>query len=128
MQVNRTILILLSFLLLNSTTELHQLWKLPLLARHYREHCKKEPTLNFFAFLKLHYSNQTGHNDNDESRDRELPFKSTGTLAHTDISDFTKKVTLPSYSSTNCPVANTYHPEGIVCKKAFSIFRPPRFS
>lgn len=126
--MNKAILIFLSLLLLNSTTELHQLWKLPLLSRHYQEHYKKDPTLNFFTFLKIHYSNPNMHTDNDDSKDRELPFKSTGTIAHTDISDFTIKLILSSDSNNNFPVANTYHPEGILCHKAFSIFHPPRFS
>ncbi|OSZ80097.1 hypothetical protein CAP36_02210 [Chitinophagaceae bacterium IBVUCB2] len=126
--MNRIVFIFLSLLLLNGTTEFHQVWKLPLLARHYGEHCKKDPHLDFFSFLKTHYLNQAGHKDDDDNRDRELPFKSTGTIAHTDISDFTKKVTLFVPSINNCIVANTYHPEGMVCHKAFSIFHPPRFS
>ena len=39
--MNKIVLIFFSLLLLNSTTEMHQLWKLPLLAQHYKEHNKK---------------------------------------------------------------------------------------
>lgn len=126
--MNKIVLIFFSLLLLNSTTEMHQLWKLPLLAQHYKEHNKIDPNLSFFEFLKIHYSNPTGHKDNDDSKDRELPFKSTGTISHTDITDITKKTTSASQSIKYDVVANTFHPEGILCHKAFSIFHPPRFS
>ena len=58
-----------------STTELHQLMKLPFMVEHYFEHKNKNNSLTFFEFLIRHYSNVTVL-DEDYSKDMKLPFKS----------------------------------------------------
>lgn len=60
---------------LTATTELHQLLRLPLLIEHYLQHRAQDASLDFIAFLKLHYSDNA-HADSDAQEDRQLPFKS----------------------------------------------------
>lgn len=67
------ILFLTSYLL--STTELHQLLKVPSLFEHYLEHKTKNQNITFADFIYLHYS-QESDNDGDTSKDMKLPFKS----------------------------------------------------
>lgn len=57
-----------------SNTSFNQIFKLPLLIEHYREHRALNYTVTFFEFLAMHY----GGNDNDprdDAKDHSLPFK-----------------------------------------------------
>ncbi len=69
--------IIISFLILyiNSTTELYQLLKLPVLLEHFFEHQSQNSNLTFIAFLSMHYSQVDDH-DGDKEKDNKLPFKS----------------------------------------------------
>jgi hypothetical protein len=58
-----------------STTELHQLAKLPLLLEHFGEHKEQNNQLTFLEFLTIHYSGET-NKDADYEKDMQLPFKS----------------------------------------------------
>lgn len=60
---------------LNSTTELHQLLKIPILIEHFCEHQSQNSTLSFFEFLSMHYSKNNMHHGVSE-KDSKLPFKS----------------------------------------------------
>ncbi len=60
--------------LLAQTTELHEFVKLPILFEHYAEHQQRDSKLKFLDFLSMHYWGDD-LNDNDDSRDMELPFK-----------------------------------------------------
>jgi hypothetical protein len=55
-----------------STTELHQLLKLPILIEHFKEHKAQDNDLSFLDFLSLHYSQEFDH----DKTDNKLPFKS----------------------------------------------------
>lgn len=117
---------MLSLLLLNGATELHQLWKLPLLAKHYNQHCKENPTMSLFRFLKIHYSDREHPNDHDDNEDNKLPFKSDGTITHIDIPTVVKRyIPLPALLMEN-PFTASLHAEGVPCDRPFSIFHPPR--
>ncbi|MEI2737887.1 MAG: hypothetical protein V9F01_03780 [Chitinophagaceae bacterium] len=123
--MNKIVAIVLSLLLLNSATELHQLWKLPLLAKHYQQHHREDPSLSLFEFLKLHYSAMEHPNDNDDNEDNNLPFKSAGDITHTDIPVAVKKEVPAPALIPNQPGKNTRHSEGTPCDRSFSIFHPP---
>ena len=58
-----------------STTELHQLAKLPILIAHFGEHKQQNNQLTFLDFLNIHYSGET-KKDADHEKDMNLPFKS----------------------------------------------------
>ena len=123
----KIIVILLSALMLNGTTEIHQLWKLPSLVQHYLHHQNEDPSVSFISFLKIHYTDKDHPNDNDDNEDNELPFKSIGTISHLDTPLLEKKVVASaSYFPKEKP--STYFPEGIPNHRSFSIFHPPRIA
>lgn len=60
-------------LYLFTATEFKQLFKLPTLIEHYKEHQQKNKHISFFSFIKMHYSK--GVLDDDYTKDQQLPFK-----------------------------------------------------
>lgn len=69
---NIAVAFLLSIYLFSST-QLVELFKLPSLYEHYREHRSENPTINFLEFIQLHYT--SNHNPSD-TKHADLPFKS----------------------------------------------------
>ncbi|MBS1525338.1 MAG: hypothetical protein JST19_06805 [Bacteroidetes bacterium] len=67
-----TILLLTAYLF--STTELHQLLKLPVVFEHFAEHQKQNKNISFLQFLDMHYMHGSPK-DKDYSEDMKLPFK-----------------------------------------------------
>ncbi len=61
-------------LYLFSTTEFHELLKLPAMASHYQEHQKEMPNITFWKFICIHYT-QGEVQDHDHDKDMKLPFK-----------------------------------------------------
>lgn len=57
-----------------STTELHQLFKLPILFQHFAEHKSRDSKVSLVEFLSMHYWGDD-LNDDDNDRDMQLPFK-----------------------------------------------------
>ena len=58
-----------------STTELHQLLKLPVLVEHFAEHKSANQSVTLWRFLCMHYAHGNVH-DADYEKDMKLPFKS----------------------------------------------------
>lgn len=58
-----------------STTELHQLLKLPFLVEHFIDHKKQNSSITFLEFLDKHYAKGKVV-DEDYAEDMRLPFKS----------------------------------------------------
>jgi hypothetical protein len=56
-----------------TSTELIELTKLPSLVGHFTEHRAENQSLSLFQFIKLHYSDESHHHDENDKR---LPFKS----------------------------------------------------
>lgn len=63
------------FIYLFSTTELHQLLKLPMLFEHYTEHLEENKQITLWQFFYIHYAMDHGK-DADHGKDMKLPFKS----------------------------------------------------
>ena len=63
-------------LYLLSSTEAHQLLKLPVVFQHYAEHKQENKSISFIQFLAMHYLHGSPK-DKDYSRDMQLPFKSS---------------------------------------------------
>lgn len=59
---------------LTTSTELHELFKIPLLFYHFQEHQAKNKELTIFSFLHEHYSGEIP-TDTDWQKDSKLPFK-----------------------------------------------------
>jgi hypothetical protein len=66
--------ILLFTAYLFSTTELHQLLKLPMVFIHFAEHQKENKSISFLRFLDMHYMHGSPR-DKDYNEDMKLPFK-----------------------------------------------------
>ena len=74
-KLKKTSAIFFFIIYLFSTTEAHQLLKLPLIFEHFSEHQKENKQITITEFLKIHYLNPTVK-DKDYDKDMQLPFKS----------------------------------------------------
>jgi hypothetical protein len=72
--VKRLVAALFLFTYISSTTEFHEVLRLPLLFEHYAEHKIKVNDLTFWEFLTMHYKTDVAHDDHDN----QLPFKVPG--------------------------------------------------
>lgn len=125
--MKRYIFFLATILFLGSSTELHELARIPALLKHYSHHRSENPSLSLLDFLKLHYAGNHP-DDNDESEDKGLPFKSGESMIHTDIplAIITRSGENPfNYLNEK---AITCHPEGALLQRSVSIFHPPRLA
>lgn len=123
--MRRQVFLITAILFLVSSTELHELVRLPRLVVHYIHHHSEDGSLSLAGFLQLHY--RSDHpDDQDDNEDRQLPFKSGPDILTTDL---TAVVPLPAYPRHSSPVVTSktgYCPEGIPLHRAYSVFRPPR--
>lgn len=81
-----------------STTELHQLLKLPMVFEHFADHSKENKNISFLQFLDMHYMHGSPR-DKDYSEDMKLPFKTaddcTATLSPVLIPQILKTLAIP---------------------------------
>jgi len=124
--MKKLILIISSVLFLSSSTELHELFRLPLLLEHYGQHRSNDPDISFLDFLKIHYSGNHP-NDNDDSDDNELPFKS-GSITHIDSPVPLQRESCEKKFFFLSEKHGIQFTEGLPDNKFFSIFHPPRFA
>jgi len=73
--LKKLIAILFCCAYLFSTTELHELIKLPLLIEHFAEHREQNKHITSWRFLYIHYAMEDVK-DADYDKDMKLPFKS----------------------------------------------------
>ncbi len=66
---------ILLFTLTMSSWPVEQIGQLPVLFAHFKEHRIWNPDIHFIQFLTEHYISND-HNEGDNDRDRQLPFKS----------------------------------------------------
>lgn len=116
------------FVYLFSTTEMHQLVKLPFLLEHFKEHQQNNKSLSFFDFLEIHYFNE-GSNHQKSHEKSNLPFKNfqdnhpnfVFNLPN-NIDAFVSKPTLPNFFQKS---AFSYQ-INITSKFKISIWQPPK--
>ena len=123
-QMKRTVSIVLICIYAFSFTELHQLFKLPVLIQHFNEHQKLNGDLTFFQFLTLHYTTPQNHDEHDA----ELPFKDFGhcTVVQTVILPYAKielKEKTPTVSAISYAV---FYKKIIPSSYLSEIWQPPR--
>ncbi len=78
--MRRALVYLLLFSFISSISELHEVFKLPELIKHYQSHCSKSPDLTFAEFLSRHYSEE--EEGKVVSEHERLPFKSHDEFCH----------------------------------------------
>lgn len=75
--MRKRIAILFLSIYLCSTTEAHELLKIPVVFQHFIEHQQEDPQISPIQFLQIHYM-QGDVKDKDYDRDMQLPFKTAG--------------------------------------------------
>lgn len=75
--MRKRIAILFLSIYLCSTTEAHELLKIPVVFQHFIEHQKEDPSISALQFFQIHYL-QGNVKDKDYDRDMQLPFKTAG--------------------------------------------------
>ncbi|NUM30997.1 MAG: hypothetical protein HUU47_01585 [Bacteroidetes bacterium] len=74
--MKKVLAILLIFSFLSANTELHQLYKLPVLIHHFFEHKNQNHNESLSSFLLEHYtSDKPSHCNNANKDHKNLPFK-----------------------------------------------------
>lgn len=118
--------ILFLLIFLSSSTELHQLLRLPVLFSHYHEHKRDNEKISFMDFIVFHYfSGDTGDTDFTH---RELPFK----VDHSEALHISLAI-LPSCAAEPfVPLFNPESTKGIYKRQLFlssvlpSVWQPPK--
>lgn len=119
------ILIISSVMFISSSTELHELFRLPLLLEHYLQHRSENGHLSLVDFLKIHYS-ENHPNDQDDDDDNQLPFKSKESSIHLDTAVPFHRGTEEKQVFPPAKKLIILYAEGVPVNRSFSIFRPPR--
>lgn len=99
--MKRAIVIFLTALFFISSTEFHELLKVPVLVTHYLEHKSETPDLTLAEFFSSHYSSNNTK-DEDYARDSQLPFKAAEHLSSSItvfLSHFGVKLPVPNFNS-----------------------------
>ncbi|MFA6060709.1 MAG: hypothetical protein WC756_21110 [Taibaiella sp.] len=121
-----TILLLTAFLF--STTELHQLLKLPVVFEHFAQHRKENKSISFLEFLDMHYMHGSPR-DKDYKEDMKLPFKTadnyTATVSPALVSQLLPALAFPVICSaeTKLPVFDLWFNHAAHLS---GIWQPPR--
>ncbi len=103
--VKKALAYILLFLLAADVTELHQLFKLPILFQHFSEHKERNTQVGFVDYLAMHYWGDD-MDDDDNDRDMQLPFKKAD--VHITQPVFLPTVRLFSTKALVLPVTKTY--------------------
>jgi len=107
---------------------LDEVFKVPLLFTHFREHRQRDNNINLLDFLAMHYFDGNDRNDQDQDRDMQLPFK------HLDDHLSFEILVLPLYKTSFengrpfilqriSPVA--FHDFNVLDPALVCVFRPP---
>ena len=109
-----------------SSTELHELLRIPMLVSHYNQHSRQDASMSVGDFLQLHYT-ATHPDDKDDQDDRELPFKSLAGINHLDQQWPSPILFVTVPYSPQQTVYNVFYQQGAPAHFVDGIFHPPRF-
>ncbi len=112
-----------------ASTEIAQLFKLPVLIHHYLEHHDDDNGISFMGFLHKHYSEGISHSSHNNEH-KELPFKTHQSIfAQVNL---VFQVPVGYESKIDKPISKDkiiIYPETFHCSFAISkIWQPPRIS
>lgn len=127
--MKRAIAILLLVVYMVSLTDIVQMMKLPAFFEHYAEHKQANKSITFLEFLHMHYAHGDV-NDEDQAKDRKLPFKSPSSCACISIVEY---VPLNNGGINIAPISidtykyRIYSEDFISSSFLSSIWQPPKF-
>ncbi|MCS3800813.1 hypothetical protein [Niastella sp. OAS944] len=105
--------------------QLAQLTKLPVLLEHFKEHRQRDANVTVMEFLAMHYWGQD-INDNDDSRDKQLPFKDQTVIHFSSYYISFHHIEAPApvavFIHAKSPSLQVYYPDTV----PGALFRPPQ--
>nr|MBZ1362614.1 hypothetical protein [Dyadobacter fermentans] len=114
------------FMVILDTTSFCQVYKIPLLLKHFAEHQSLNREITFADFLSMHYLGKD-LDDNDDDKDMQLPFKKVE--AHTSNFIFVPNTPVFTFKRVYLPIKAEYGPavpQVDYSTVLGSLFRPPR--
>jgi hypothetical protein len=106
-----------------ASTELHQVFKLPLLFQHYTEHKVQVQEMTFLEFLVMHYKSDVAHDD----QDMKLPFKDCHHSATSSITAIpVQKISIQAPASPPGEKLRAINQNPFHSSFLDEIFQPPR--
>lgn len=117
----------ISFLVLyiNSNTEFHEMFRLPILLEHYRQHKQKVNDISFWDFLVMHYKSNVSH----DSDDNQLPFKDPGhSFTAPTVALLIHKMVLKETVTSSKTDHSSSYSETFIASHLSDIFQPPKIS
>lgn len=101
--------------------------KLPIVFQHFLEHQTKDNSITVFQFLKIHYVQD--NEQDDDARDRQLPFKIAGEFFTSSVAPFVplNAIIVLSYPSVfaDNPFKGNHSPK-LYSNYQVSIWQPPK--
>lgn len=105
--------------------QLVQFAKLPVLLEHFKEHRQRDASVTVIEFLAMHYWGKD-INDNDDSRDRQLPFKDQTVIHFSSYYIPFNRIEAPApvtvVIDSKSPTLKVYYPDAV----KGALFRPPQ--
>ncbi len=117
-------------LYLCSTTEAHELLKIPVVFQHFIEHQQEDRGISISTFLAIHYL-QGDVKDKDYERDMQLPFKTAGEFFASSVTPFMPLNVQISIQYPDQPAVKVWalqKPSFIFSAYQVNIWQPPRIS
>jgi hypothetical protein len=106
-----------------ASTELHQVFKMPLLFQHYTEHKVQVTEMTFLEFLVMHYKTDVPHDD----QDMKLPFKDCHHSATSSVTAIpVQKISIQAPSTSRLEKFPDINQNPFHSSFLDEIFQPPR--
>lgn len=125
--MRKKLAILLICLHLFGNTEAGQVFKMPVLLQHYKQHCENNKGLGFIEFIIMHYAGDDGTHTDDE-QDQQLPCHNL--QQHTMHLMFAPMLNTVSESVAPAPASarsSVFITTGIPQSRAGRLWQPPRY-
>jgi hypothetical protein len=125
--VKKNVTCILLLLLIFESTALRQVFKIPTLVCHYLEHQQRDSRISVLSFLSMHYWGKD-INDNDDDRDKQLPFKTVNIhiIQHSFVPPI-KPIALKQVGFNQLTIKYPVLKDSYLSNPAISsLFKPPR--
>lgn len=126
--MRKSIAILFFSIYLCSTTEAHELLKIPVVFQHFLEHQQENQSISVAEFLSIHYL-QGDVRDKDYARDMQLPFKTAGEFFASSIAAFVPvnaQLNIHYPIEPNAIVWAIHQPDSFYSVYQVNIWQPPK--